>query len=78
MPVPTSGVAQAVAACGIPVILAGGAFAKDRRQLYADVEAAVKAGAAGVAFGRNVWGDGDPSAVVRALVEAVHGRRAAA
>ena len=31
------------------------------------------AGAAGVAFGRNVWGAADPAAMVRDLGRIVHG-----
>lgn len=60
------------AACGIPVILAGGAVAGDRVQLFKDVETAMQGGAAGVAFGRNVWAAADPAATVRKLVEIVH------
>jgi DhnA family fructose-bisphosphate aldolase class Ia len=35
---------------------------------------AVKRGAAGVAFGRTVFGTANPTGAVRALVEAVHGK----
>lgn len=77
MPVPAAAVAQA-AGCGIPVILAGGALASDRAQLLAEVETAIRHGAAGVAFGRNVWGGGDPAGMVRRLCEIVHGRADAA
>lgn len=62
----------AAAACGVPVILAGGAIAGDRAQLLKDVRTAMAGGAAGVAFGRNVWGSSDPAATVKALVEIVH------
>jgi fructose-bisphosphate aldolase / 2-amino-3,7-dideoxy-D-threo-hept-6-ulosonate synthase len=76
MPVPATAVSEAVRAAGVPVILAGGAFAKDRAGLLADVEKAVANGAAGVAFGRNVWGAEDPGAVVASLCKAVHGEGA--
>jgi DhnA family fructose-bisphosphate aldolase class Ia len=33
----------------------------------------VAAGAAGIAFGRNVWGSPDPTTLVQRLREAVHG-----
>jgi len=65
-------VADAVG-CGVPVILAGGAIANDRKQLLAEVGTAIQHGAAGVAFGRNVWGTADPAGMVRSLCEVVHG-----
>ena len=78
MPVPAAGVAEAVQACGIPVILAGGAFASDRDRLLAEVSTAVASGAAGVAFGRNVWGADNPAEMVASLGKAVHGKGAKA
>jgi DhnA family fructose-bisphosphate aldolase class Ia len=74
MPVPAAAVAQAVQASGVPVILAGGALAGDRGRLLAEVATAVANGAAGVAFGRNVWGAEDPAAMVASLRKAVHGK----
>lgn len=71
MPVPAASIADAVG-CGIPVILAGGAIASDRAQLLAEVGIAIRHGAAGVAFGRNVWGTSDPAGMVRSLREIVH------
>ena len=62
-------------ACGVPVILAGGAIAGDRARLMKDVQTAMELGAAGVAFGRNVWGAPDPAATVRSLIEIVHAPR---
>ena len=61
MPIPATSLADSVA-CGLPVILAGGALASDRAQLLQQVATAVDQGAAGVAFGRNVWGSRDPPA----------------
>ncbi|MGE0118410.1 MAG: class I fructose-bisphosphate aldolase [Dongiaceae bacterium] len=77
MPVPPEAVAEAVG-CGVPVILAGGAIADDRAQLLRQVGTALAHGAAGVAFGRNVWGVADPADMVRSLCETVHGRSAKA
>ncbi len=71
MPNPPTAMRSA-AACGVPVILAGGAIAGDRAQLMKDVQTAMEGGAAGVAFGRNVWGSPDPAATVRSLVGIVH------
>jgi DhnA family fructose-bisphosphate aldolase class Ia len=72
MPNPPAAVAEAVAAAdGIPLILAGGGIA-DRKALLADVKAAIDNGAAGVAFGRNVWASADPRAMVESLCGIIH------
>ena len=74
MPSPAAAVADAVA-CGAPVILAGGAPTSDRGRLLAEVKSAIDLGAAGVAFGRNVWGARDPAGMVASLSDIVHGSR---
>jgi DhnA family fructose-bisphosphate aldolase class Ia len=71
LPRPASELAQSVA-FGVPVIVAGGDPAEGS-ELLAGVRRAMQAGAAGVAFGRNVWGAPDPAARVAELVAAVHG-----
>lgn len=71
MPEPPEAVAVA-AGLGVPVIVAGGAVAEDPGVLMDDVRTAIGAGAAGVAFGRNVWSHPDPGAVVRRLHAIVH------
>ena len=55
-----------------PVVVLGGEKAKDMRSLFEALEAAMEAGASGVAIGRNVWKHDDPEAVTRALVDIVH------
>jgi fructose-bisphosphate aldolase/2-amino-3,7-dideoxy-D-threo-hept-6-ulosonate synthase len=70
-PQPASAIAAGVG-CGIPVVLAGGDPREPERSL-ADAAAAIEAGAAGVAFGRNVWGAPDPASMVRDLRRVVHG-----
>jgi DhnA family fructose-bisphosphate aldolase class Ia len=72
MPSPPEAMAE-VAACGAPVVLAGGDFDPDDANLLETVRRALAAGAAGVAHGRNVWGRPDPGAAVAALRELVHG-----
>jgi fructose-bisphosphate aldolase / 2-amino-3,7-dideoxy-D-threo-hept-6-ulosonate synthase len=62
-----------VAACGVPVVLAGGDLDQDDDRLMDVVRRAMEAGAAGVAHGRNVWGRPDPGAAVKALRAVVHG-----
>jgi DhnA family fructose-bisphosphate aldolase class Ia len=71
MPAPPEAIAAA-AGFGVPVIVAGGSVAEDPEALLDDVRTAVDAGAAGVAFGRNVWSDPDPGAAVRRLRTIVH------
>jgi DhnA family fructose-bisphosphate aldolase class Ia len=72
MPTPAEAVSRA-ATCGLPVVVAGGELTHDREGLIRQVERAIAAGAAGVAFGRNVWASDDPAATVRALRAAVDG-----
>jgi len=72
MPTPPEEVALA-ATCGVPLVIAGGDPTPDTDALLGRVERAVAAGAAGVAFGRNVWGSPDPAGMVRRLRSAVHG-----
>ena len=71
LPRPPEAMAE-VAACDVPVILAGGDLTGDRDALLTAVRAALEAGAAGVAHGRNVWGGGDPAGAVAALRDVVH------
>jgi fructose-bisphosphate aldolase / 2-amino-3,7-dideoxy-D-threo-hept-6-ulosonate synthase len=72
MPDPPEATAD-VAACGVPVVLAGGGLDSDDDRLLGLVRRALDAGAAGVAHGRNVWGRPDPGAAVKALGALVHG-----
>jgi fructose-bisphosphate aldolase/2-amino-3,7-dideoxy-D-threo-hept-6-ulosonate synthase len=71
MPMPVESVGESVA-CGVPVILAGGALASDRGKLLEQVRSAMDQGVAGVAFGRNVWAARDPAGMVSSLVDIVH------
>jgi DhnA family fructose-bisphosphate aldolase class Ia len=73
IPRPIAAVAEAVAACGVPVILAGGAPAADPAIYRATLREALRLGAAGLAVGRNAWGAADPAAAIRDFVDLVHG-----
>ena len=75
-PRPAAAIADAIG-CGVPVVLAGG-DPRDPVRALAEVGEAIGAGAAGVAFGRNVWGSRDPAAMERDLVRVVHGATAPA
>jgi DhnA family fructose-bisphosphate aldolase class Ia len=70
MPTPPDAISLATT-CGLPVVIAGGELTSDREGLLRQVETAVAAGASGVAFGRNVWGSGDPEGMVKGLRAAV-------
>jgi DhnA family fructose-bisphosphate aldolase class Ia len=67
---------DAAASFGVPILLAGGNVAADKDAYFAGLVEGMRAGARGVAIGRNVWGSPDPGAVVRRLVDIVHGGRA--
>jgi DhnA family fructose-bisphosphate aldolase class Ia len=73
MPVPREGIAGAVAACNIPVVLAGGTPAKDSEAYDAAITKALASGIAGVAIGRNAWGASDPAQAMRRFCRLVHG-----
>ena len=62
---------QVVEGAGVPVIILGGA--KSEKSIVGQVNDAIRAGAAGIAFGRNVWSTADPEAAVRGLAAAIHG-----
>jgi fructose-bisphosphate aldolase/2-amino-3,7-dideoxy-D-threo-hept-6-ulosonate synthase len=61
-----------VEACPAPVVIAGGPRAESLRDMLVKVEDAMDCGAAGVAWGRNVWQSADPAKTTAALVDIVH------
>jgi DhnA family fructose-bisphosphate aldolase class Ia len=63
---------EVVEACPVPVVAAGGVRLDTTRQVLEMARGVVHAGAAGVTYGRNVWGADDIPAVVRALKAVVH------
>jgi len=60
-----------------PVVALGGAKMDSSKLVLETAEYAVKAGGAGVAFGRNVWQSDNPVGMIRALVEIVHQEKTA-
>jgi DhnA family fructose-bisphosphate aldolase class Ia len=58
---------------GIPIVIAGGA-PRDPREALQAADDALRAGAAGTAFGRNVMGHPSPDEMQRALIDLVRGR----
>lgn len=71
MPSPPEAIAEAVGV-GTPVVLAGGARTDDLEGLLSAVRCAMSSGAAGIAYGRNIWGASDPEEMVRCLSRVVH------
>ena len=56
---------------GVPVIILGGA--KTERPVTTQVADALRAGGAGIAFGRNIWSASDPEAAAREFATTIHG-----
>lgn len=67
--------AQAVGACPIPVIVAGGSRSTDTSTMLAYVSDALSGGAAGVAMGRNVFQADRPGWTAAAVARLVHRSR---
>ncbi len=63
---------QVTANCYRPVLVLGGRRTEDERALFTLVKTAVETGAAGVVFGRNIWGHSRPGAMVAALSRIIH------
>jgi len=61
-----------VRSCPIPVITAGGEKASSRERLCSDIENVMRAGAAGVAVGRNIFEADDVADVTRRVSRIVH------
>ena len=62
--------------CPAPLLLAGGAKAKDPEEAYSNADDAIKAGARGLVFGRNIFEADDVRATVQRYREIVHGKAA--
>lgn len=75
-PGPVDSFAAVVEGCPAPVVALGGPKAESEDEVVQLARGVVEAGAAGVAFGRNVWGSPDPAKLIARLHEAVHGPRA--
>jgi len=61
-----------VESCFVPVIVLGGAPMENDLELLSMVSDAMKAGASGIAIGRNVWQHKNPAAMARSLAAIVH------
>jgi DhnA family fructose-bisphosphate aldolase class Ia len=63
---------EVVDGCPVPVVILGGEKTESIEQVFTEVFDSLRAGAAGVAVGRNVWQHPDPRAMVEAMVGIVH------
>jgi fructose-bisphosphate aldolase/2-amino-3,7-dideoxy-D-threo-hept-6-ulosonate synthase len=61
-----------VRSCPVPVVVAGGAQADSEKAVLELAEDSIKAGAAGLSFGRNVFQHANPLAITEALSSIVH------
>lgn len=61
-----------VESCYVPVIVLGGAAMGNDLDLLSMTHDAIKAGASGIAIGRNVWQHKNPAAIARSLAAIVH------
>lgn len=59
--------------CEAPVFILGGPKKDTEDEAVQYASDVVRAGASGIAFGRNTWGSADPTAMTKRLYEAVHG-----
>lgn len=60
-----------IKSCPVPVVIAGGPKAKTDLDILEMCLSAIKAGAMGVTFGRNIFQHRDPPSIVRALHEII-------
>ena len=58
--------------CPAPVVILGGIKAEHVKDMFQDVYDSLKAGAAGIAIGRNIWQHDNTKAIVEAMVGLVH------
>ncbi len=63
---------EVVEGCPVPIVIAGGEKVETDEALLQMVEGALKAGAAGVSIGRNVFQHEDPIAIIKAISKMVH------
>jgi len=63
---------EIVEGCFVPLVILGGAHSKDFASLLETVQTSRDCGAAGVAIGRNIWGQKDPYLRMRALCQIIH------
>jgi DhnA family fructose-bisphosphate aldolase class Ia len=68
----TAGFKAVTSTCYVPVVILGGAKRGSERDMLIDIKAAVDAGGAGVAIGRNIFQADDPAAMAAAVAAILH------
>lgn len=68
----TAGFEAVTSTCYVPVVMLGGAKRGSERDMLSDIKAAVDAGGAGVAIGRNIFQADDPAAMAAAVAAILH------
>jgi DhnA family fructose-bisphosphate aldolase class Ia len=58
--------------CPVPLIVLGGEKSNDPRPLLEKISRSLETGAAGVAIGRNIWGNPNPAAITAAVAGLIH------
>jgi class I fructose-bisphosphate aldolase len=66
-------IATVASGCLSPLVLAGGAKTADPEEPFRMAREAIGAGAAGLVYGRNIFGARDPRAAIRRYREIIHG-----
>lgn len=61
-----------VEGCPVPILMLGGEKNDSLESLFRDVYDSLQAGGAGIAIGRNIWGQGNTRAMIEAMVGLVH------
>ncbi len=69
----TDALAQIIASCPVPVLVAGGKKQDDLEFAYRRAQSAMDAGAAGLVFGRNIYEATNPAAELERYRQIVHG-----
>ncbi len=63
---------EVVSGCTVPVVIAGGEKVETDEELFAMVDGALKAGAAGASIGRNAFQHAYPQRIVQAISKMIH------
>ncbi len=61
-----------IESCPVPVVIAGGPKCKSLEEIFQTTHDSIKAGAAGLSIGRNVFQCDNPTQIVKALLAIVH------
>jgi fructose-bisphosphate aldolase/2-amino-3,7-dideoxy-D-threo-hept-6-ulosonate synthase len=65
---------EVIDGCPVPIVILGGKVKSNLEELFESVKDAIEAGASGIAFGRNIWMNENPNAVLESLRKIIHGR----